>query len=100
MDGKPVGFGEIGSHEIDAAFENVGHERHAARQAVELRDDERGAMEAAKQERLCQLRSISIATAFDFHFFRDQCVGPLSQEIVNCFPLSVQAEAASPLPVC
>ena len=89
MDGEPVGFGEISGNEIDAAFQNVGNERHASGEAIQLGDDKRGAVKATEGEGFCQFRPIGIAPALDLHLFSDQRMGPLGQEVVNRFPLSV-----------
>lgn len=48
VDRKPVGLWDIAGGELDTAFHEVRDEGDIATQAVQLRDDERGAVEAAE----------------------------------------------------
>jgi hypothetical protein len=51
VDGEAVGLREVDGFEIDAGFHQVRHERNVARQPVQLRDDELGAVNATRGQR-------------------------------------------------
>jgi hypothetical protein len=97
MDGKAVGLGEVHGGELDAGLHEVEDEGHIAGQAIQLRDDEDSAMEAAQAQGLSQARAVIILAALDFHHLCHELPVPAVEVRADGFLLRLEAKPGSPL---
>jgi hypothetical protein len=90
MNRQAIRLGKADSDEVDAGLHQRRHEVHIAGKTIQLRDDQRRAMQAAQSQRFGELRPVGALAGFDFNDFADK---PIDSAEIGADGLLLRFEA-------